>query len=793
MTRDAGRTRTSGRGAAAMHSVGSLGKTVGMLGAAGLLGLGAIALAAQLAQAGETPGSIQSRAGLAITPIQTGGGGMDGAGGGPITGLRGPAPTVRGEARVGRAVTIDFTGPATSETALDPHPFLDHRLRVRFTSPGGAVYDVPGYFAGDGAEGLTPATAVAPAGGVWRVKFAPDEAGTWTWEASFRVGENVAVDLDPMPGEAWAPFEMANGVGGFGSGGVGGVRGAFDVAAPDPEAPGFFKWGRLAYDGSHYLKFTHGPRFVKGGVDSPENWLGYYGFDNTSSANNRGPNTPDRLHRFAAHVQDWNPGDPDWDSPDTPETNDGRGIIGALNYLSETGVNSIYFLPMNIGSDAQDTWPYSDPAIDGGGDPANDNTRFDLSKLNQWDVVFEHAQRKGLTLHVVLNEAEGPNKLELDDAELGTERRLFYRELIARFGHHNAIVWNISEEYNLSLNLGPARVLEFADYLKAVDPFDRPVTVHNAGNPFNPNSGPWAPFIGEDAIDLTSLQRAGRLDGWGEVVEDYRAASAAAGKPIPVMIDEPGSPTRDAGGDLDAFRKRVIWDILLSGGGAEWFINDRDQSLEDFREFDRLWRETGYALDFITQNLPVHEMEPADGVMFFDEDLFGGAEVLAKPGAIYAMYFPDASGPGGSDTAGIIDLTDVPGTFRLRWFNPRTGTFQGPALALEGGAPAPVGHPPSDVTNDWAALMTLATLEDCDGDGVPDCSCPADLTNADATGDPDGVVTLSDYTLFIGLWNAGHDTADLTGFGTCDLGARDGQVDLSDLACYVRLWAAGCP
>ena len=499
------------------------------------------------------------------------------------------------------------------------------------------------------------------------------------------------------------------------------------------------------------------------------------------------------MHRFAPHIQDWNPGDPDWDSLDTPETTDGRGIIGALNYLSETGVNSIYFLPMNIGGDAQDTWPYNDPMIDGGGDAANDNTRFDLSKLNQWDVVFEHAQRKGLMLHVVLNEAEEPNKRELDSAELGTERRLFYRELIARFGHHNAIVWTISEEYNLNFNIGSGRVLEFAEYLKAVDPFDRPVTVHNAGNPFNPNSGPWAPFIGEESIDLTSLQRARRLDGWGDVIADYRAASAAAGKPIPVMIDEPGSPTRDAGGDLNEFRKRVVWDILLSGGGGEWFINDRDQSLEDFREFDQLWRETGYALRFINENLPVGTMAPADDIMFFDEDLFGGAEVFAKPGAVYAMYFPDASGPGGSDTAGILDLTDVPGSFRVRWFNPRTGQFEGAETPVQGGAPAPVGLPPSDVTNDWVALMTLVTLQDCDGDGVPDCGCPADLTNADATGGPDGVASLSDYQFFLALWNAGHTDADITGLGTCDLGSRDGAVDLSDLVCYLRLWAMGCP
>ncbi|MEL7473028.1 MAG: DUF5060 domain-containing protein [Planctomycetota bacterium] len=781
--------------------MGSVGKTIGLLGAVGVLGLGAIALAAQLAQAQP----------LVHTPM--GGNGMGGAL--PKPSFQTPEPT--GERRVGRAITLDFTGPAASETDLSPSPFLDYRLRVIFTGPSGQVFDVPGYFAGDGATGTTPGSAVAPAGDVWRTRFAPDEAGTWTWSASLRQGDGVAIDLDPEAGAPWPGFEAANGgsafdgagarrsalgAGGMGSvadgGRVGGagqstVRGAFDVAAVDPSDDGFFKFGRLDYNGTHYLTFTHGPAFIKGGVDSPENWLGYYGFDNTFSANDRGPDTPDRLHRFAPHIQDWNPGDPDWDSPDTPETNDGRGIIGALNYLSGTGVNSIYFLPMNIGGDAQDTWPYESVDIDGAGNANNNNLTFDLSKLNQWEIVFEHAQRKGLLLHVVLNEAETANKLELDDATLGTERRVFYRELVARFAHHNALVWNISEEYNLNLNLGAQAVRDFAGYIKAVDPYDRPVTVHNAGNPFNPNSGPWAPFIGDDAFDLTSLQRARQLDGWGEVVRDYREASAQAGKPIPVMIDEPGSPTRDAGGDLNEFRKRVIYDILFSGGGGEWFINDRDQSLEDFREFDQLWRETGIALEFMHEHLPFTEMAPLDEVMFFDDDLFGGAEVLAKPGAVYACYFPDAGGLGGSDTAGILDLNGQPGTYEIRWFNPRTGAFVGEPTSVEGDGAAALGEPPIDETNDWIALVTLVDLQDCDGDGVPECRCPADLAGDNASTEPDGVVNMSDFQTFLQFWTLEDLRADFTGPNACDFSMRDATVDLSDFACYLSLWAMGCP
>ena len=80
-------------------------------------------------------------------------------------------------------------------------------------------------------------------------------------------------------------------------------------------------------------------------------------------------------------------GDPDWGD------GKGKGIIGALNYLASQQVNSIYFLPMNIGGDGKNVYPYLGP-VNGQGSPDNDNLHFDLTKLHQWGIVFEHAQRK---------------------------------------------------------------------------------------------------------------------------------------------------------------------------------------------------------------------------------------------------------------------------------------------------------------------------------------------------------------------------------------------------------------
>jgi len=59
---------------------------------------------------------------------------------------------------------------------------------------------------------------------------------------------------------------------------------------------------------------------------------------------------------------------------------------------------------MNIGGDGQNVWPWAglpNPK----GHPTNDNLHFDLGKLRQWETVFDHAQRKGILLHFVLNDA----------------------------------------------------------------------------------------------------------------------------------------------------------------------------------------------------------------------------------------------------------------------------------------------------------------------------------------------------------------------------------------------------
>jgi hypothetical protein len=569
----------------------------------------------------------------------------------------GASATVTGELKKWHPITLSFAGPTSTETSTSPNPFLDRRLQVTFTAPSGKTYTVPGFFDGDGNGGAS--------GNVWRAHFSPDQPGTWRYKASFREGTNVAINLSPTAGSPTS-FD--------------GASGTFVVARRDPAAAGFLKWGRLEYVGNHYLKFRDGSYWLKGGTDSPENWLGYTGFDNT----------PRAQHSFSPHLRDWHRGSPLFN---TSSPDGGKGLIGAMNYLSSQGVNSIYFLLMNIGGDGQDTSPYV-KVSNWSGSTSNDNMHFDISKLRQWKTAFAHAQKKGIHLHFVLNEAEEPNKKELDGATLGVERKLFYREMVARYGHLLALQWNISEEYDANqYPLTPATVKAFAGYIQQQDPYDHPITVHQIKNP----DTSWTPFLGDSRFSTTSFQYPGGYAGYGDEVEEWRRKTASSGRPLVVSMDELYSATTT---NASSQRKKILWPTYLSGGNLEWYIGGEDQSLEDFRRYQELWTYTRRARAFVGGNLPFWNMEPRDDLLTGETLDNGGGQVFAKPGQVYAVYLPEAT------STGSLDLSGVSGSFRKSWYNPRTGGFEGATQTISGGGKRSLGAPPGSASQeDWVVLV----------------------------------------------------------------------------------------
>jgi hypothetical protein len=567
-------------------------------------------------------------------------------------------------------VTLTFDGPASNKAKRtvvsemsNPNPFLDYRLDVTFVN-GDARYVVPGYYAADGEAAQTNATE----GNKWRVHFVPDRTGEWTYVVSFRAGAGIAINSDPNVGKPLA-FD--------------GAKGRFTVEPTDKRAPDLRGKGMLRYVGRRYLQFAQtGEFFIKAGTDSPENFLAYADFDgtyDTEELTRPGEAAgPKFLHHYEPHVQDWKEGDPTW------KDGKGKGMIGALNYLASKGMNSVYFLTYNIdGGDGKDVWPWVAP---------NDKSRFDCSKLDQWEIVFSHMDKLGLMLHVVTQETE--NDQALDRGELGPQRKLYYRELIARFGHHLALVWNLGEENSNT----DAQRKAFATYIRGLDAYRHPIVCHTFPGQYD---AVYAPLLGFPYFEGLSLQTN---DTHAQTIK-WLDRSAASRKPWFVGLDEIGPAHTGAKPDNDDYwhdeiRAKHLWGNLMAGGaGVEWYFgyqfSNNDLNCENWRSRDHLWDLTRFAVEFFHDYLTYAKMSHHDELTSAPNDY-----CLAEPGWAYAIYLP----AGGTTN---LDLGSPTATFRIRWFNPRTGGApqMGTIASTTGPGVVRIGQPAKDTDKDWLCLV----------------------------------------------------------------------------------------
>lgn len=577
-----------------------------------------------------------------------------------------PDPSVTADISVAKwqKLTLDFAGPETSEDAAE-NPFTDYRLDVQFTH-NDSTFTVPGYFAADGDADATGATA----GNVWRVNFRPDQEGLWTWEATLRKGEDVATS-NPPTGEQ---INLEN------------HSGTIWVL---PSVAG--EKGRLIRNHPRYLQWAESrDYFLKGGADSPENFLAYKDFDGTYRHSNEfrdGENKTEGLHHYTAHEKDWQAGDPTWGD------GKGKGIIGAVNYLAGTGVNSVYFLTMNIGGDGKDVWPYT----------AHDkHRRFDCSKLDQWEILFDHMDDNlGLMLHFVLQETE--NETLLDGGDTGPERSLYLRELVARFGHHRAVTWNLGEENGpnkWSAKTGAqtnAQTAAMAAWLAENDPYQNYISVHTHPNEKD-RIAILSPLLGNVNLGGLALQ----IDApvyCHEQTKFWQEASAEAGAPWIATIDEIGPWYRGLDPDdrtpynnQDSVRALVLWGNLMAGGaGVEWYFGARnahnDLGMEDWRSRDRAWKWTSAAIGFFQEYVPFSEM---DG---HDELVSEGHYCLARPGETYLAYLPF-----GGETR--LDLSGASGPLEVTWVKGETGETSA-GETITGGSPVLLTAPGA---GDYAVL-----------------------------------------------------------------------------------------
>ncbi len=607
-------------------------------------------------------------------------------------------PVISGELKQWHKITLTLDGPFAHETNEAPNPFLDDRLTVTFTHESGSPrYIVPGYFAADG----NAAESSAASGNKWRAHLSPDKPGRWNYDVSFLAGRRVAVDDDAT--RLAAPLLHATG--------------SFTIAPTDKTGRDFRGQGRLEYVGRRYLQFAGtGEFFLKAGADAPENLLGYADFDGTYPAKKAGTAraneaTTAPLKTWQPHVRDWLPGDPTW------QGGKGKGLVGALHYLSGKGGNAFSFLTYNAGGDGDDVWPFVS---------RDDKFHYDCSKLDQWQIVFDYAQTRGLHLHFKLQETENDDNrngsitnvpTSLDGGDLGVERKLYLHELIARFGYELALNWNLGEENTQTA--GQQRAM--AQFIRDTDPYPHPIVLHTFPD--------WQDRVYTNLLgNRSALTGASLQNNWSvdhQRVLHWVRESEKAGKAWVVANDEqnphytgvPPDPgyagfdgtARPERGSrpytLHDIRKFALWGTLLAGGGGvEYYFGytlpQTDLNCEDWRSRERSWDYARIALDFFRDHkIPFQEMQCADalvGNLQNDNSKY----CFARPGEVYVVYLPD----GGSTE---LDLETNAASFQVRWFDPRNGGALQPGSEREVRGPGKVslGQPPADAGEDWVALV----------------------------------------------------------------------------------------
>ena len=567
-----------------------------------------------------------------------------------------PQMQIEGIREPWRKITFQFTGPTCSELSKEPNPFLDYRLTMIFRhEQSGKTYFVPGHFAADGNAGETSATE----GSIWRTYFCPNQPGLWTWKVEFVECKDVVV-MDELDAIALSrpvkPFDQ--------------WQGELEIKpAPDVD-PLTYQRGRLSHLKGRYLTYEgNHETYWKMGPDSPETYLAYSGFDDTVSRIKKGP-----LLTWKPHEQDWREGDPLW------KGNQGKGIIGSLNYLSHAGCNVISFLTYNAGGDGDNVWPYVS---------RDEKFHFDCSKLDQWGIVFDHAQERNLLLHIKLQETENddnrhggkreikstPTALDAGDTE--RERKVYLRELVSRFGYLLALEWNLGEENTQTF----AQQLAMAKYLEEIDPYDHPVVLHTYPNEQDKSYDPYlkidSPLAGLSLQNSWSAVYDRTLYWVKQSQKHHKHWVICNDEQGPASLGVPPDPGYDGfdgivqdngkGYDLHDIRSETLWGNLIAGGaGVQYYFGyklaENDLVCEDFRSRELSWKYGKAALQILKNSkFPLRNSQPNDSL------LKGNSKqdhCLAASGQHWLIYLSRGSSQ--------IELSvhNSGGNYDVTWFNP---------------------------------------------------------------------------------------------------------------------------
>lgn len=596
------------------------------------------------------------------------------------------AQKITGEQKKWHKITIDFEGPQSSENA-QPNPFTFYRLDVTFTHESGSpILTIPGFYAADGNAQNTSLNS----GNIWRVHFSPEKIGKWNFSVSFKAGENIVLKE-----------------GGVSAGFMDGKQGSLEISNTDKPITDNRGKGRLDYVGTRYLQYQETKEFMlKAGADSPENMLHYSEFDGTLNGYGK------LGKEYLQLMKDWQPHAQDIElsmEKYTWKNGKGKNIMGAINYLASKGMNAFSFLTFSVDGDDGCVYPHlvkSDSSFikasneSKAWEKALIHDRFDVSKLAQWEQVFEYAETKGMFLHFKTFENE--NASTMGGRDLTDDRKLYYRELIARFGHHLALNWNLSEETNVDVSV----VKKTATYIRNLDPYKHHLVQHtfppSHGN--NKTERPNFYYYYNNLVgfqsDLTGASLQLHKHEIHEEVKKWVEISAQTGKPWVICNDEQGNATDGVTVDadhpsyvgkikdnIDEIREKALWGTLMAGGmGVEYYYGyqceTNDLNNQDHRSRANKYEQAKIALDFF-KKLPFTDMKSLDDLTENKKDYVFGTQ-----NEVYVIYIPINE---------KVSL-NLSGKWNLQWFNPRNGEMNSKQKFNN-----QINKPDR---NDWVVLLT---------------------------------------------------------------------------------------
>jgi len=560
-------------------------------------------------------------------------------------------------------IALGLAGPPASEMGNTvpgayqaPSTFADYRLDCTFTHGDGTTYVVPGFYAGNGRV----ANDRTIGGNFWQCNFVPDRSGEWSYSTVYKQGTNVAQNGGGNPG-------------GF----FDGRTGTFTVADVDAETLSdrdFRAKGRLSVANNGHWQFTEGgDSLLKIGPDSPQNVMAYADFD---FATQDGMEQP-YLKSFVTHEDDYVDGQTTW------AQGKGTGLIGAINYLSAQGMNVMSLMTLNLDGDDGSIFPFVHANPIG---EENNFLQYDISKLAQWDVVMSHAEKMGVALHIKLG--GDASEESVDGSALNENMKLYLREMVARYGHHLAIVWDLGED--ISVGYAAARSAE----IKRLDPYQNPVAVSTTSATVQ------QALANIPHIDSVTLRSTETITSVNSHVAAYSAVDG-----LVVQSVEVGTGVDTDGGDPDhdTVRQESLWGALMAGSaGVQFYFGtsflESDLTLQDFRSRANLWEQAGYALEFFNM-IPFQDMTPQNDLV--SEGSYCLADAAKQTIAIYKKK--GASMPS-------VDLSGTSGTFEVLFYSPTEGGDPISGGSIEGGSLQPIPSTPEayDDDGDWAILVKSA-------------------------------------------------------------------------------------